>query len=278
MAGGSGSGNQAFASTLTDLMTSLAVIFILLLVVFLKQSHDQSKKAKEEVTNHLEEFLKQEALALKQDPEDPLKMTVMVGEQQLRFPVGGYALSAEGGQFIGSFFKNFATKVCGPTLRDKVDSIVIEGHTDTSGEKTPDGVRGNIVLSQKRSYSVLDQALKSVQLDPETYECLLKLASATGRGSRSPVMVNNEYNPDLSRRVEIKIRVKSAEQQFRKLAEQALVNSVKVAPPAAQSAPAPAAEALPARPASQQLVAPAAAVPAGLAPAPAVAAPPPIQR
>jgi flagellar motor protein MotB len=217
MAGGGGGGAQAFASTLTDLMTSLAVIFILLLVVFLKQSHDQSKKAKEEVTNQLDTLLKQESLALRQDPEDPLTLTVKLGEDQLRFPLGSSALTDNGSEFIASFFKNFASKICQPGLREKVDSIVIEGHTDQSGEKSPEGVRSNIALSQRRSYTVLERALRGVQMDPESYECMLKLASASGRGSRNPVTLGGAYNPDLSRRVEIKIRVRSAEQQFKTL-------------------------------------------------------------
>lgn len=214
MAGGHGNGTQAFASTMTDLMTSLAVIFILLLVVFLKQAHDQSRKAKDEVRSKLESFLEQKSLALKQDPEDPLKLTVMVGESQLRFPVGSAALSSEGTSFVNSFFRNLASNVCEPKLREKVDSVVIEGHTDTSGERTPEGVRKNIRLSQQRSYSVLEQALTSVQSDPNLYECLLKLTSANGRGSRMPILVNGAYDADQSRRVEIKVQVRSAEQQF----------------------------------------------------------------
>lgn len=213
-AGGNGGSTQVFASTMTDLMTSLAVIFILLLVVFLKQAHDQSRKAKDEVRNKLESFLEQKSLALKQDPEDPLKLTVMVGESQLRFPVGSAALSQDGAAFVNSFFHNLATTVCDAKLREKVDSVVIEGHTDTSGEKTPEGVRKNIRLSQQRSYSVLEQALTSVQADPELYQCLLTLTSANGRGSRMPVLVNGTYDPDQSRRVEIKVQVRSAEQQF----------------------------------------------------------------
>jgi outer membrane protein OmpA-like peptidoglycan-associated protein len=147
-------------------------------------------------------------------------MAVMVGEKQLRFPVGESTLSADGASFVRGFFRSFATKVCSPALREQIDSIVIEGHTDTSGERTPDGVRSNIALSQRRSYSVLEHALRSVQDSPETYECLLKFASATGRGSRSPVFAQREYSPELSRRVEIRIRVKAAEQQFRKLVAQ----------------------------------------------------------
>jgi len=218
---GGNSSTQAFASTLTDLMTSLAVIFILLLVLFLKQAHDQSEKAKETVEKQLEEVLTKKGLALQHDPDDPLKLTVKLDESQLRFPVGSHALSASGAGFIQGFFKNFATQICDPKLKEKVDAVLIEGHTDTSGERTPEGVRNNIALSQKRSFSVLESALKSVQQDSPTYECLLKLTSASGRGSRSPILVNQEYSADQSRRVEIKIRVRSAEQNFKSMAEAA---------------------------------------------------------
>jgi flagellar motor protein MotB len=219
MAQPGGSGSQAFASTLTDLMTSLAVIFVLLLVVFLKQAHDQSKRAKDQVKQQLGVLLEEKDLALKQDTTDPLTLTVMVGENQLRFPLGEFSLSRQGQDFVDQFFSSFARKICQPELREKVDSIVIEGHTDTSGEKTEEGVRKNILLSQRRSFSVLERAMRSVQTDKDTYECLLKLSSATGRGSRSPIFAGTEYQADQSRRVEIKIRVRSAEQQFRKISK-----------------------------------------------------------
>jgi outer membrane protein OmpA-like peptidoglycan-associated protein len=211
--------HQIFASTLTDLMTSLAVIFILLLVVFLKNSHDQSKNAKDKVSSELSAFLKNESLSLHQDPDDPLRLVVMVGEDQLRFPHGDASLSGAGRSFVNGFFKTFSQKICDDSLRTKIDSILIEGHTDTTGEKTPEGVRHNIFLSQKRAYSVLEEALKTVQLDAKTYECLLKLTSANGRGSRNPILVEQKYDPDKSRRVEIKIRVRSSEQQFKEMAQ-----------------------------------------------------------
>ena len=216
---GSTPGTQSLSNTMTDLMTSLAVIFILLLVVFLKQAHDQSKRAKDQVKQQLGVLLQEKDLALRQESDDPLTLTVMVGENQLRFPLAGYALSHDGQKFVDQFFSQFARKICQPGMKEKVDSIVIEGHTDTSGERNAEGVRKNILLSQKRSLSVLERAMTSVQNDTETYECLLRLSSATGRGSRRPVLAaDGRYSADLSRRVEIKIRVRSAEQQFRKIA------------------------------------------------------------
>lgn len=215
MAAGSGSGAQSFSSTLTDLMTSLAVIFILLLVVFLKQAHDQSRSTKEQVTSQLSKLLEEKNLNLKQDPEDPLKLAVRVGEDILRFPLNGFQLSSPGREFVAGFFKKFAQQLCSPELQGKLDAVIIEGHTDRSGERTREGVKHNIELSQKRSFSVMEQALESIQSEPALYECLLKLSSASGRGSRSPVFEGQIYNADKSRRVEIKIRVKSAEQALK---------------------------------------------------------------
>lgn len=215
------SSGHTFQSTLTDLMTSLAVIFILLLVVFLKQAHDQSKNTKDKIQEQLKELLVQQKLQLRPDAEDPLSLNVAVGEDILRFPLGSAALSAQGREFVADFFSDFSKTICAPDLRSKIDSIVIEGHTDRSGEKTGEGVKNNIALSQRRSYSVLEQALAAAQSNPEHYECLLKLSSASGRGSRTPVMSSaGEYLPDQSRRVQIRIRVKSAEQALKEQLEQ----------------------------------------------------------
>lgn len=216
------SGTETFGHSLTDLMTSLAIIFVLLLVVFLKHAHDQSERAKESVQKQLADLLEAKKLEIRQDAKDPLTLAVKLDETLLRFPVGGDSLTSSGDQFVRGFFKTFAQQICEPSLRAKIDSVIIEGHTDNSGERTPEGVRHNIALSQRRSYAVLESALKSLPSDSPDYECLLKLASANGRGSREPIYepvaaspgkeAQTAYSPHLSRRVEVKIRVKSAEQ------------------------------------------------------------------
>lgn len=209
--------SEALSSSLTDLMTSLAIIFILLLVIFLKQASDQSKRAKMAVRAELVELLKDKNLEMVQNLSDPLTISVQLGEDILNFAVGSHTLSAKGQKFVQNFFRPFAVKICQSDLRNQIDSIVIEGHTDKSGENRPGGVQRNIALSQRRSFTVLSEGLESVASGPTIYECLLKLASATGQGSRSPVLTDGTYDSDKSRRVEIKIRVRSAEQKFKEL-------------------------------------------------------------
>ena len=82
---------------------------------------------------------------------------------------------------------------------------------------------------------MLDRALNSVDSNPDLYECFLKRVAATGKGSRSPVLTEGQYDPDRSRRVEVKIRVRSTEQQFK-----SMVNDEAIAPARAEAEAAPA--------------------------------------
>jgi outer membrane protein OmpA-like peptidoglycan-associated protein len=202
------------SSAFTDLMASLAVIFILLTVVFIRSASQASKKAKETVRTQLAEVLGKNKLPLEQDLNDPLTLSVRVNESLLKFALNSSALSGAGGEFLDGFFPALAAELCSEPTRSRLDAVVIEGHTDRSGESGPDGIGNNIRLSQNRSYSVLSRTLSSIRQDPALYECVLKLVLASGRGSSAPIELDGVYSADLSRRVEIKIRVKSNEQEY----------------------------------------------------------------
>lgn len=196
----------------TDLMASLAVIFILLSVVFINNASKKRENDKDLIRSSLSEVLEKNKLPLRQDPNDPLILVVSVGEDVLKFPINSASLSDGGAKFLDQFAPELTSQLCSDFIRPKIDAIIVEGHTDSSGETDPVGVRRNIRLSQNRSFAVLERALHAVQTNSEMSECLLKLASATGRGSRVPIENNGHYEAEQSRRVEIKIRVKSSEQ------------------------------------------------------------------
>lgn len=214
---GQAPGTQALSSSLTDLMTSLAIIFILLMVVFMKQASERSKRSKNAVETELQTLLTDRKLAISQDPSDPLSLRVSVGEAQLKFAVGSSTLPETSKAFVQKFFYDFARKICSPALRDKIDSVVVEGHTDAQGESSFGGIEKNLELSQRRSFNVLDEALRVTQKDTSTFDCLRRLASATGRGSADPILVEGKPHLEKSRRVEIKIRVRSTEQNLKSL-------------------------------------------------------------
>lgn len=201
------------ANSFTDLMASLAVIFILLTIVFIRNSAEKSKKEAEEVRKSIAEVVDKNSLPLVEDPNDPLSMSVRMGEEWLKFDLGSALVSKAGVEFLGRFIPSLAEQLCREDIRARLDAVLIEGHTDQSGEDRAMGTNNNIRLSQERAFSVLTHSLSALRDKPTLRDCLLKLASASGRGSSFPIIQEGEYRADLSRRVEIRIRSKSNEQR-----------------------------------------------------------------
>jgi outer membrane protein OmpA-like peptidoglycan-associated protein len=207
--------SQGLSSSLTDLMTSLAVIFILLLVAMLNNQRQQTADTKSLVLARLEtalEKFKERGVIVKSDPKDPLVLLVIVPEDLLKFEKGKAVIPAGGYQFLGTFVPRFVTVSCSDEIRDGISSIVVEGHASSEGK---DG--DNLSLSQWRSMAVIQQSLSvldsAIGSDAPDRKCFLSLISATGRGSAEPVLVNGVEDREHSRRVVFKIRIKSLEER-----------------------------------------------------------------
>ncbi len=213
---------SGLASSLTDLMTSLAVIFILLLVAMLNNQRQQATETRNLVVARLQaalERFKLQGVEVKSDPKDPLVLLVIVPEDLLKFEQGKSDIPASGFSFLQTFSPKFVTTACSSELRDGISSIVVEGHASSEGNENE-----NLSLSQRRSMAVIQQSL--VVLDgsnlpdaPENHKCFLSLISATGRGSAEPVYVYGEEDRPHSRRVVFKIRIKSLEERKEILAQ-----------------------------------------------------------
>jgi outer membrane protein OmpA-like peptidoglycan-associated protein len=207
---------SGLASSLTDLMTSLAVIFILLLVAMLNNQRQEAEGTKSLVLSKLEtalEKFREQGVVVQSDPKDPLVLLVIVPEDLLKFAQGKSEIPATGFNFLETFVPKFVSTACSTELRQGISSIVVEGHASSEGRESE-----NLSLSQRRSMAVIEQTL--VVLDgsnrPEALEdhkCFLSLISATGRGSAEPVYVNGEEDRPHSRRVVFKIRIKSLEER-----------------------------------------------------------------
>ena len=192
----------------TDLMTSLAVIFILLLVATLNNSFSESDAAIIDLRKEVTEELTKLNLSLTQDPDDPYTQIINLDEEKVKFDTNRDILKPEGKQLIDDLFAVLTPKLCDKGLYSKLESVIIEGHTDGTGNQTIDGKLWNVKLSQDRAYSVMNEAFTSIgNTHSENVDCLRLLASATGRGSNRPLK-NKPISAN--RRVEIKIRVKSA--------------------------------------------------------------------
>lgn len=208
---------SGLASSLTDLMTSLAVIFILLLVAMLNNQRHQAADAKSRVLSKLQEALEKftkQGVTVTSDPKDPLALLVIVPEDLLKFEQGKNEIPPTGFAFLETFTPKFVSTACSKELREGISSIVVEGHASSEGRESD-----NLSLSQRRSMAVVQQSL--LVLDgsntpdaPEEHKCFLSLISATGRGSAEPIaLANGEEDRPHSRRVVFKIRIKSLEEQ-----------------------------------------------------------------
>ena len=208
--------NNGLASSLTDLMTSLAVIFILLLVAMLNNALQQTKGTKSQVLSKLDISLKdfqKQGVEVQTDPKDPLGLLVVVPEGLLKFEQGKAEIPAGGREFVQDFIPKFVDAACSAEIRPGISSIVVEGHASSEGDE-----RLNLKLSQERSISVVRESLDvfdngGTENSSANHKCFVDFVSATGRGSAEPVTVVGQEDRSQSRRVVFKIRVKSLEQR-----------------------------------------------------------------
>lgn len=205
------------ASSLTDLMTSLAIVFVLLFVATLNNVQQESRQTVNavlvSVRAHLQTYLTN-GVQVDADPRDPLGVLVLVPEGLLQFGVNDATIPQPGLEFLRRFTPSLATAACAPEFKHEVDSIVVEGHTDTTGS---DAI--NLPLSQGRSMAVVRELLRVLEASDREAgtglkPCIVDRLSASGRGSAEPILDSAGHADDArSRRVVFKIRVRSLEQR-----------------------------------------------------------------
>ena len=210
----------------TDLMTSLAVIFILLFSAYVTKVSETESQAKmtvpppmeerktartttDDIKGVLRDHFQRFDLSLDADPADPNVVRIVVPDALLNFEFGKGSLSSVADRFLADAMPSYATLLCG-ALRDRIDSLVIEGHTDDRGSDIY-----NLKLSQERSLNVMVKGLEVIQDSaPWAYRCFHEKTSASGRGRQDLVMDESRLlDRDKSRRVVFKIRLRSADHQ-----------------------------------------------------------------
>ena len=206
-------GSSSLASSLTDLMTSLMVIFVLLLVATLNNASAEGENTRNLILDRLkidlQDFARQ-GVRVEKDPADPLGLLVLVPEGLLNFAIDKTDIPDGGVKFLSDFSPRLAKTACSERYRKEISSIVVEGHTDSSGTD-----EHNLQLSQERSMAVVQQTLTILgQGEPGDKACFLDFLSANGRGSKEPIRdADGNEDRDRSRRVVFKIRVRSLEQR-----------------------------------------------------------------
>lgn len=209
----------------TDLMTSLAVIFILLFSAYVTKVSETDARTKvsvpepapepragkattEDIKGVLRDHFQRFDLSLDADPADPNMVRIVVPDALLNFEFGKGTLSAVADRFLADAMPTYAALLCG-AMRDRIDSLVIEGHTDDRGSDIY-----NLKLSQERSLNVMVKGLEVIKDSaPWAYRCFQEKTSASGRGRQDLVLdQSRELDRDKSRRVVFKIRLRSTDQ------------------------------------------------------------------
>jgi outer membrane protein OmpA-like peptidoglycan-associated protein len=194
---------------MTDLMTSLAVVCLLLFVAQvtpLVKEPVPMAGGKSSVIDQLRWQMERDHLTILR-PDDPRLLTVVVPSHWLNFEFGKSALSPQAENILSEIMPRYAAILCGPH-GDEVTAFVIEGHADDRGDDL-----FNLQLSQQRAFTVLARALVVIHDRlPWAYECFLRKTSASGRGSQDPVFTAAGFpDREKSRRVIFKLYHRAVE-------------------------------------------------------------------
>jgi outer membrane protein OmpA-like peptidoglycan-associated protein len=196
-------------SSMTDLMTSLMVIFILLLLVFVHRTAGKDAAVTDVLLKRLRYEMKPQGFnenTIRPDPRDRNAILVIVPDRLMNFEKGQSNLQPAGEEFLKRYIPDLAEVLCSDQFRSSIESIVVEGHTDTqpyAGRTAEESQSLNLKLSQDRSMVVVKNALADLSSMEAKRGCFLEKLSASGRGEQE-----QESTPEESRRVILKIRVK----------------------------------------------------------------------
>lgn len=192
---------------LLDLMTSLAVIFILLLAAQITKVSPVPPAPEPAVPASPAVVSIETAPPPRPTPPattNPNVLIIVIPDSSLHFEFGKSALSPSAEAFLEETLPQYASMLCGPD-GNRMESLVIEGYTDDLG----DDVR-NLRLSQDRSFAVLVKSLEVVRSWlPAASECFERKTSASGRGRQDLVRrLDGQPDRDQSRRVLFKFHLR----------------------------------------------------------------------
>lgn len=223
-----GSG-QTYWQSYSDMMAALLLMFILIMAFTLSQSlklYEDKIRVQEEQQQLLDAQQKEidEIIGVKMDIIQALSevfknsnLTIDIDKQtgaisldsSVLFEYNSAELTPKGIQFLNDFLPLYISVLRGEAYRPYISEIIIEGHTDTSGD-----YMYNLNLSQRRAYSVAQYCLSGEQsvFDQATVEDLRTIMTANGKSFSNPVYkADGTVDAAKSRRVEIKFRLQDEE-------------------------------------------------------------------
>lgn len=208
-------GESALHSTLTDMMTSLMVIFVLLLVNYLKEEQSAVAVARNKTDDLRDELLNSMRLASIDGVDvikvDDYNIAVIVPEEKLQFDVSAKTLKPEASEFLGKFTPLLLSSFA--AFQESISLINVEGHTDKTLRRDAVNQYFNWDLSQERASAVMKYIFESDR-DSKRMHDFQEIALFGGRG---PIECQHAADAaeELRKRcrtVKFKIRLKSHEE------------------------------------------------------------------
>lgn len=211
-----------FALSTGDLMSSLLLVFVLLLLATMLQVQKKAD-SDDEITKRYNKVKTQLYIDLKEEFKGDLKiwnamidstdLSVRFQEPSTLFDYNKSDLKPKFIAILNDFFPRYIKVITQKAYKNNIEEIRIEGHTDSSG-----GYFSNMELSQDRTRSVLEYCLFYTKINNKDMEWSQFKITANGLSSSHPILdKNGKEMPELSRRVEFRIRT-NAEKQLEEIA------------------------------------------------------------
>jgi outer membrane protein OmpA-like peptidoglycan-associated protein len=216
---------------LSDLMTGLMMVFMLIAIVFMIQVQADSKKAEElkkqaeqqtakmrqivVIYSDLREKLYNDLLTefrhdlTKWGAELDRDLAIRFKEPEVLFASGKAELSDRFKEILSNFFPRYLRILNSPTYRESIEEVRIEGHTSSNwivATSPENAYMLNMALSQERTRSVLQYVL-FMPRSSDLQRWLIGHLTANGLSS-SKLRFNSDgsENREASRRVEFRVR------------------------------------------------------------------------
>lgn len=214
--------------SVSDMMTGLMMVFLFISVVFMEQMGAEKKVVQDMALtykNYQEELhqnLEQEFMndLSKWNAEILSDTTIRFKEPDVLFDEGSKEIKSRFEEILSEFFPRYIKLLASDKFRQNIEEVRIEGHTSSTWENSRDlqeRYLNNALLSQQRSFTILQFCFKIPEI--VAYRSwLTKVLRANGLAFATPIMVNGQEDPSLSRRVEFKVKTK-ADEKIRQIAQ-----------------------------------------------------------
>ena len=215
---------------LSDLMTGLMVMFLLIAVCYMVQVEADAERIKTVAVAYTDtRDALYEALRREFSPDLPRwhaqlireDLTIRFSEPEILFAEGSSELKPAFRQILDDFSPRYVRILTSPRFRSVISEVRIEGHTssDWFGTRSPDyAYLHNMELSQARTRSTLLYVLALPPVRGDV-DWMRRLVTANGLSSSRPILdASGHEDAARSRRVEFKIRT-DAETRIAKILE-----------------------------------------------------------